>query len=238
MDTALAKIGQTLLLTLSPGAAFVGTMAVLVVVCAVLRLALGATGAGRAWLGAWRVVEHTGLTLLIVSMIILSLAQIVLRNFFETGFVWLDPLLRHGVLWLGFLGAMLATAQDRHISIDALSRLVSGAAGRVVHGALRIFAAVVALLLANSCYILTRDELTFESHSFLDIPTWVLMIVMPWGLVVMSYRFVLSAWRGRPPDPVPGTEAHEGLPVPGEARGTSAAARGESRGLEASAGTQ
>jgi TRAP-type C4-dicarboxylate transport system permease small subunit len=127
------------------------------------------------------------------------------------------------VLWLGFLGAMLATAQDRHISIDALSRLLRGTASHVVHALLRLLAAGVALALANAAYLLARDELEFESVSFLDIPTWALMIIMPWGLVVMAYRFVLSAWRGRPSDPVPSTGAHEGLPSGSEATTDAAA---------------
>lgn len=211
MDTALETIGRALLFTIAPGTAFVAALAAVVAGSATLRLALGATRAGRVWLFVWRAIEHGAITLLLVSMIVLSLAQIVLRNFFDTGFVWLDPLLRHGVLWLGFFGAMLATTQDRHINIDALSRLVTGLPARAIHGVLRLFAAAVALLLANAAYVLVRDEFEFGGASFLGIPTWVLMIIMPWGLVVMSYRFVLSAWRGRPPDPVPGTGLHEGL---------------------------
>jgi TRAP-type C4-dicarboxylate transport system permease small subunit len=210
MDGAFRDLGRILLLTLPPGAPFMGAMAALVIVLAIVRQLGGKTRAGRAWLAAWRIVEHTGITLLLVSMVVLSLVQIVLRNVFETGFVWLDPLLRHGVLWLGFLGAMLATAEDRHISVDALSRLLHGQTSHAVHATLRVAAAGVALALANACYLLARAELEFESVSFLGIPTWALMSIMPWGLVVMSYRFVVSAWRGRPPDPVPSTGAPSG----------------------------
>ena len=55
-------------------------------------------------------------------MIVLAGTQILLRNLFDSGFVWIDPLLRVMVLWLGLLGATVATRQDKHIRIDLLSR--------------------------------------------------------------------------------------------------------------------
>ncbi|MCK5358284.1 MAG: hypothetical protein KAJ48_07800, partial [Elusimicrobiales bacterium] len=35
-------------------------------------------------------------------MVTLSFLQVVLRLFFNYGIVWLDPVLRHMVLWSGF----------------------------------------------------------------------------------------------------------------------------------------
>ena len=98
---------------------------------------------------------------------------------------------------------MLAAAYDRHITIDVLSRLLRGPLARVAHAVFRLFAAGVVFLLSNAGYLLVRDEFEFGSTSFLDIPTWALMMIIPVGLAVIGYRFVLSAWRG----PVEGTSA-------------------------------
>src|SRR5690606_32189096 len=57
-----------------------------------------------------------------LAMLLLAGAQIVMRNFFGTGLAWIDPLLRILVLWVGMLGAVVATREDRHINIDVLSR--------------------------------------------------------------------------------------------------------------------
>ena len=57
-------------------------------------------------------------------MILLSSAQILLRNFFDSGIDWADPLLRLLVLWVGMQGAMLATHYDKHIRIDLVSRFI------------------------------------------------------------------------------------------------------------------
>ncbi|MBU1693255.1 MAG: TRAP transporter small permease subunit, partial [Verrucomicrobia bacterium] len=63
-------------------------------------------------------VETAGLALLVSGMVLLAAAQILLRNFFQTGFLWAEPLLGMGLLWLTMLGALAATGARRHIVID------------------------------------------------------------------------------------------------------------------------
>ena len=71
-------------------------------------------------------LERGVLVLLFSLMIVLAFAQVVLRNFFSVGLIWADPLLRNSVLWLGFIGASLATQQDKHIRIDLVGRFLKG----------------------------------------------------------------------------------------------------------------
>ncbi|WP_297529066.1 TRAP transporter small permease [Thiohalobacter sp.] len=60
-----------------------------------------------------------GLSLLL--LLLLSLAQIVARNFFDTGASAADELQRHLVIYVTFLGAALATDAGRHIKVDVLT---------------------------------------------------------------------------------------------------------------------
>ena len=48
------------------------------------------------------------LALVLISMVLIATLQIILRNFFDTGLIWIDPLLRTMLLWLGLLGAVAA----------------------------------------------------------------------------------------------------------------------------------
>ncbi|MBD3163147.1 MAG: TRAP transporter small permease subunit, partial [Candidatus Eisenbacteria bacterium] len=57
-------------------------------------------------------------------MILLSGLQVVLRNFFQIGLLWIDPLVRTLLLWVAFLGAFAAAGRARHIRIDVLGRLL------------------------------------------------------------------------------------------------------------------
>src|SRR3989304_9672211 len=70
-------------------------------------------------------LEGTLLVVFLSIMLVLSFVQVVLRNAFSESLLWGDILLRHLVLWIGFFGAALATSQDRHINIDALTRFLT-----------------------------------------------------------------------------------------------------------------
>ena len=54
-------------------------------------------------------VEQTLVVSFLGFMIFIAFLQIVLRNDFSTGLDWGDSLLRNLVLWIGFIGATLAT---------------------------------------------------------------------------------------------------------------------------------
>jgi C4-dicarboxylate transporter DctQ subunit len=64
-------------------------------------------------------VETAIVVLFISAMLVIAFLQIFLRNVFTTGLTWGDLILRNLVLWIGFIGATLATREGKHINIDA-----------------------------------------------------------------------------------------------------------------------
>jgi TRAP-type C4-dicarboxylate transport system permease small subunit len=213
MNDSLDALGGFLNGGPAPGWSFLVAAGALVLLLAAVRISTERSRLTAIVIRAAAWVEVGAIALLLVSMVALGILQIVLRNVLSTGFVWIDPLLRHEVLWIGLLGAAYATAHDRHISVDALSRFLRGAAARAVHTSVELLAAVVSLLLANATYALIRDEHASGSTAFLSIPTWSLMLVMPFAFTVMSYRFLLGAWRGRRREPGGATAAPAGEPA-------------------------
>jgi C4-dicarboxylate transporter DctQ subunit len=137
-------------------------------------------------------VEVAAIALLLALLIALGVLQIVLRNTVHTGLIWADPLMRHAVLWLGCLGAALATARLRHINIDVFTRLLSGRAlvvrDAVVHGV----TAVAAFILGIAALRLVIDERAFGEVAFLGVPTWVLQTVLPFAFLLISYRSLVN----------------------------------------------
>ncbi len=171
-----------------------------VVVGALVRLACEAHPLGRRLRRAVHAAEGGLLALLLAGMIGFSFLQVLLRNLADTGFVWIDPLLRHLVLWVGLLGATLASRIGRHINVDALSRFLPPSALRPARVATNLLAAIVCLLLAHACMKLVRDEVEFTRAAFLTVPTWALQSVMPLASLIMSSRFLghaLDVLRGR-----------------------------------------
>ncbi|MBD3645863.1 MAG: TRAP transporter small permease subunit, partial [Pseudomonadales bacterium] len=76
-------------------------------------------------------LENSVLIVALVSMLTMALVQIFLRNFMDSGILWAESFLRILVLWVGVLGAMVATREDNHINIDVVSRYLSRSQRRV-----------------------------------------------------------------------------------------------------------
>jgi TRAP-type C4-dicarboxylate transport system permease small subunit len=190
-------------------------LAVLALVALVLvlfhRFVLSPTGAGRALLTGARWAEIGLLALMVLAMILLSATQILARNVFDAGFLWIDPLLRYLTLWIGFLGAARATAEGRHITIDALSRVLPPRLRRVAGRVTHLAAAGICAVLAEAAYRHLASEYAYESREFLRLPTWLLLAVIPIGFTIMTYRFLDQALLPPPeselPPEVPATMA-------------------------------
>jgi TRAP-type C4-dicarboxylate transport system permease small subunit len=115
----------------------------------------------------WIVKGEKALIVLFISLMIsLSFLQVLLRVFFHSGIVWLDPMLRHMVLWSGLLGTALASRYSRQFALEALVKF----APERVHRPLAIFAGAftvaVSGLLFWAAYKFVKDDFASASTSF------------------------------------------------------------------------
>ena len=145
---------------------------------------------------AIHVFEDSLLIFLLISLIVLASGQIALRNIFEIGFVWLDPLLRVLVLWTGMIGATVASRDNKHIRIDLVSRFFpkrTRIGMQVFVGLFTAFiCAVIAWYGANWVLLDYQDKLT----GFSDVPSWMLEIIIPlaFGLIALRYLIHSVCW--------------------------------------------
>lgn len=138
-------------------------------------------------------VEDLLLALILGAMIIIASSQIFLRNLFDWNLSWGDSLTRLLVLWVGLLGALAATRENRHISIDVLSHLFPPR-GRAASQALgSLFAAGVCATVAWYATIFVWDERSAGSTGLLGIPEWLLHAVVPVGFALIALRYALLA---------------------------------------------
>ena len=140
-------------------------------------------------------LEEVLLIFLLLLMVFLAFLPILFRNVIATGLIWIDPLLRHLVLWVALLGASMATRQERHIKIDLLSNYLPVARQRVVQGGLDLLAALVCLSLVLPGIDFVRDEAQAGKSLILGIPLWFSQAIMPVMLGVIGVRFIFAAWR-------------------------------------------
>lgn len=144
--------------------------------------------------------EDALLALAALALIVLAALQIALRNLGGPSLPWMDPLLRSLVLWLGLLGALVATRERRHIRIDLLPRLLPPRWAKACERLAAALAALVCALLAWQAVRLVADERSFGAIAFLGIPVWVLQLVLPLSFGLMALRMALQA-ASASPDP-------------------------------------
>jgi TRAP-type C4-dicarboxylate transport system permease small subunit len=127
------------------------------------------------------------------GMILLAVGQILLREVFETGFVWADELLKLMVLWLAMVGSVAACRDDRHIRIDVLSHLLPEGLIKFTRTLVDLFAAAVCAVIAWQAWRYLQLEVEFEDQVLVNTPAWIAHIVVPIAFALVSYRFLVLA---------------------------------------------
>jgi C4-dicarboxylate transporter DctQ subunit len=140
-------------------------------------------------------VEQILLVILLSSMILIAFLQIVLRNLLSTGLSWGDPVVRNLVLWIGFIGATLATREGKHINIDVLSRWMPPLGKSLVEFLTQLFSFFICGLLTFAAWKFIRNEAQMGTIAFLGIPAWVPEIILPLVFGLMALRFGLRSFK-------------------------------------------
>jgi TRAP-type C4-dicarboxylate transport system permease small subunit len=140
-------------------------------------------------------VEQTLLVTFLSFMILTAFLQIVLRNFFSTGLDWADSLLRNLVLWIGFIGATLATKEGKHINIDVVSRWLPALGKNIVTLITHLFSLCISCLLTYAALKFIKNEVQMGRMTFLNIPAWIPEMILPITFGVMTLRFGLRSFK-------------------------------------------
>jgi C4-dicarboxylate transporter DctQ subunit len=138
-------------------------------------------------------IETIVLVFVLTIMVVLAFFQVVLRNVFDEGLLWGDIFLRHLVLWVGFIGASLATRDEKHINIDLLTRFIPKRWMGIPRVVINLFSVVICLFLTDAAMTFVSDEILYGNTVFNDIPSWYLQIIIPIGFFIMAVRFLILA---------------------------------------------
>jgi TRAP-type C4-dicarboxylate transport system permease small subunit len=134
-------------------------------------------------------IEDGILVGLLCLMILLAVAQIILRNFLGIGIVWADILVRILVLWVGLVGAMAACRKGDHIKIDLISKYLKTKLSWIVSATTDFFTAVVCVIVLFYSIKFVRYEYADGIVAFGRIPVWFCQAIIPFSFMVMSIRY-------------------------------------------------
>lgn len=157
-----------------------------------------------SWFQGWYTFDHAlqklerGLLVLgIFTILGIGIVHILLRNIVGQGFSFSDVLSQHLTVWLGLIGATLATASSEHISIDAFSRVLQ-------KRGLKINKIVIGLAATLGSAILTYRTvifLLFYYHSktgefvhlgTTKIPLLYFLVVFPYAFGLITLRYFMQ----------------------------------------------
>ena len=164
--------------------------------------------------------EDAVLIIALFLMALIPVVELVGRALFRTGIVGATEYLQHLTLWIGFLGAMLATREGKHLRIATPLNWLSPRADRALDCVEAFVSAAVCIGLFGASLQLVVAEAPglppwsaniipdfverwlepfglFEDAGLTTvagwIPIWLAEAVMPFGFAVMAIRFILRS---------------------------------------------
>jgi tripartite ATP-independent transporter DctM subunit len=140
-----------------------------------------------------RRAEELGLTLVLGAMVLLPLAEIVLRGAFRVGIANAAVIVQHLVLVVGMLGACVAAREGRLLSLASLGDVLPTAVRAIARAlATGVAVAVTGFLFAAGCDFVLAERAGGGLLAY-GIPLWVVQSVMPLGFAVVALRLVERA---------------------------------------------
>ena len=136
-------------------------------------------------------LEDGLLVLILSTMIMLAVYQIIARNLFAEGVVWIDPLLRILVLWVGLAGAVVATRTDHHIRIDIFAKYLPVNILPYVKRTVYLFTLLICLLIAWHAARFVISEYEYGTIAFAGVPAWLTAVIIPVSFLLIAIRYGL-----------------------------------------------
>lgn len=138
-------------------------------------------------------IESGLLTALLLSTILIAVAQIVLRNLFDYGLFWAESYIRISVLWVVLLGAMIAARNNEHISIDFFVHKMNKKIRLMVQRFTDLFSAALCFMIAYYSIVFIQSEYETGGVAFGNLPNWFCESIIPFTFAIIAIRYLVSA---------------------------------------------
>lgn len=143
-------------------------------------------------LAAGENIAAAGATLLFVGMTLVICAEVLLRYGFNSPISWVVEISEYSLLWITFLGAAWVLRHGGHVRVDILLQYLSPAALRLCglfSSAAGVLTTLVLLGFGIEATVSAMLRGAFKPTG-IDVPTWMVIIVIPIGALLLMLRFV------------------------------------------------
>jgi TRAP-type C4-dicarboxylate transport system permease small subunit len=136
---------------------------------------------------------ETGLLIgLLISLILLAIGQIILRNGFDSGLFWAESYIRISVLWMVLLGAMIGSRKQEHLAIDVFIHKLSEKNRRLITCFNQLLTAVFCFIIAYHSSLFVQSEYRDGGLAFSSIPNWLCELIIPLTFFVIACRYFIG----------------------------------------------
>jgi tripartite ATP-independent transporter DctM subunit len=144
--------------------------------------------------------ENLLTSLALAAMMLLPVAEIFLRKFFQTGISGVTVIVQHLVLLVGMIGGILAARDQRLLSLSTLSSFLNKRwTGYAKIGA-NSFATAITVFLCVGSFQFAQSSHRFGKVLIFDIPTWTVQAILPVAFAIIALRLWWTSsegWKGR-----------------------------------------
>ncbi|MBF0205873.1 MAG: TRAP transporter small permease subunit [Oligoflexia bacterium] len=128
----------------------------------------------------------------VLTMLFMTILSIILRRW-QITVLWIDPCVRHLFFLSAFLGGTLAIGRRQHIAVDIVGKILENAQKFTLKKHLERIVYLVAMITLSWLTIgaiqFVDYAFKYEGVEFLGIHRGVLVSIIPFGCILMLYRF-------------------------------------------------
>lgn len=126
----------------------------------------------------------------LLSMALIPLLEITIRQFYPSGIPGSDLWVQHLVLWVAFLGAAIAARRGELLSLSTAAFL-KGRTKRIAEVITGGVGAAICVALARGSWALMTAEREGGALLGFGVPVWIAQSIMPVGFAVIGLRILL-----------------------------------------------
>jgi TRAP-type C4-dicarboxylate transport system permease small subunit len=137
-------------------------------------------------------VENVLISVGLLSMLFLAFLQVIMRDVFNKGIPWADSIVRLLVLWVGFVGAALATKLDQNLTLEVLTKYMPERLRHLSSIVVKLFAMMVCYFLFRASLKFLGDEMTTGEKFLKLIPSWWTLTIFPATFALIPFHLAVG----------------------------------------------
>lgn len=125
------------------------------------------------------------------ALVVIVFAEVIWRYVLNSSISWSEEVARFLMIWVAFVGGVLAYVHDEHLGLDIVVQLVSPTTGRVILVLANLLSMVAITLIVIGGWVVFVQNLDWLSPA-LDIPYGYIYVICPICSVFMLFQTVLK----------------------------------------------